>query len=66
MPDPSALALSRQRDHSTAATAAPASTGTKIKKQAWPWIRNQPASAASQQSWVRPAATDATATTKAK
>ena len=59
-------AFSRQRRHRTPATAAQASTGTKSRKQAWPWIRNQPASAASQQSWVRPAATEAIATTNAK
>src|SRR6516162_6312446 len=48
------------------ATAAALSTGTKNRKQACPWIRNQPARAAIQASRTPPAATEAIATTKAK
>ena len=66
IPDFPVCGLSCHLRHRIPATPAQASTGTKIRKAAWPWIRNQPASAASQQSWVRPAATEAIATTKAK
>ncbi len=41
-------------------------TGTKNKKHAWPWIRNQPASTSIHASRACPAATDAAATRKAR
>jgi len=39
--------------------------GTKSRKQACPWMRNQPVSANIQASWARPEATDPAATMKA-
>ena len=40
------------------------STGTKNRKHACPWMRNQPVSAKIQASCARPASTDAAAITK--
>ena len=51
------------RGHRTAASTAIVSTGTKNKKQACPWMRNQPVSAKIQASCARPAATDPAAMT---
>ena len=46
------------RGHSTAARTATVTAGTKSRKQACPWMRNQPVSAKIQASCARPAATD--------
>src|SRR5580693_1751807 len=53
----------RRCGHSTATPVARVSTGTKNRKHACPWIRNQPASAKIQASWDRPATTDPAAMT---
>ena len=51
------------RGHRTAASTATVSAGTKNRKQACPWMRNQPVSAKIQASCARPAATDPAAMT---
>ena len=51
--------------HTTAASTAARITGTKNKKQACPWIRNQPVRVRIHRSRAPPAATDAAATKKA-
>ena len=51
--------------HTTAAAAAARITGTKNKKQACPWSRNQPVRVKIHRSRAPPATTDAAATRKA-
>src|SRR5947209_17506 len=54
-----------RRGHSAAASTARQITGTKNRKHACPWMRNQPVSASTHASRVRPAATDAATTRNA-
>src|ERR1035437_1922382 len=50
-------------DHRTAASTARLMTGTKNRKQACPWMRNQPVRAKIHASWARPDASDPAAIT---
>ena len=54
-----------RRGHSTAASTAQVISGTKKRKHACPWIRNQPVSVIIQASCARPAATEPAAAMKA-
>src|ERR1035441_6337229 len=55
----------RRCGHRTAASTARLMTGTKNRKQACPWMRNQPVRAKIHASWARPDASDPAAITNA-
>src|SRR5579862_3127083 len=55
----------RRRGHNTAASTAQPISGTKTRKHACPWIRNQPVSVMTQASRAAPVATEPAAAMKA-